>query len=494
MKQKRNRVYWIWMIGVVLLVGLLGLTWNLSRKYTAPVTQYTVQVGDFSITAPAVGMTSTTMEIEWSLSDVTGVVGYDVYVNDTLTNTIRPEHAGDSLEPRVQLIDLQPDTVYMVQVKAINAAGESVYTSSKVPYKTLPKEPRLEATAYGAVGDGVTDNTQALQKAIRDTPAGGVLHIAKGVYRTGALFLHSYMTLDLDEGAVLMAVDESSAFVKPNYVVTGGTPYLGILNLQGDETGPIERVVIRGGVIDGRGWKEPVPRELEIEQEVEKIEQDALEEYGVLSRSEVEAAMRRGASYEKGSSTRSSLIEIQHGKEIVLERVVLKNAPAHMVKAAQVEQMYMKDVQMQGMYSGDGLHWDGHNLVMSHVRMEQMQQGVVVAAGDPTGTTVTEQWNAYRLHISNSQIGLVFSNTGNTWIQHVYLQGLVMEDVGLAVRVRETATIGGGIRNIIVRDSTLRRITEQIDLGVKRINPVDWGRTTVELQTMKAQVPEDIQQ
>ena len=188
------------------------------------------------------------------------------------------------------------------------------------------------------------------------------------------------------------------------------------------------------------------------------------------------------------------MIEIQQGKEIVLERVVLKNAPAHMVKAAQVEQMYMKDVQMQGMYSGDGLHWDGHNLVMSHVRMEQMQQGVVVAAGDPTGTTVTEQWNAYGLHISNSQIGLVFSNTGNTWIQHVYLQGLVMEDVGLAVRVRETATIGGGIRNIVVRDSTLRRIGEQIDLGVKRINPVDWGHTTVELQPMKAQVTEDIQQ
>ena len=92
-----------------------------------------------------------------------------------------------------------------------------------------------------------------------------------------------------------------------------------------------------------------------------------------------------------------------------------------------------------------------------------MQQGIVVLAGHPVGSSVTEQWNAYNLQIHHSRVGIVFTNTGNTWIQHMYLQGLTMEDVLLAMRVRETTTIGGGIRDIVVRDS-----------------PTEWIHTTVE--------------
>ena len=366
-----------------------------------------------------------------------------------------------------------------MQVKAVDDRGATLSDSSKVPVKTLPKEPRLEATAYGAVGDGITDNTLALQKAIRDTPAGGILHISKGVYLTGTLFLHSYMTLELDEDAVLMAVNDSSAFVKPNYVVTGGTPYLGLLQLEGDEQGPIENVVIRGGTIDGYGWKEDLLQE-ENTPEADAVTQDVLDHTGLLSKSEVQAAMRRGASYEKGNSTRSSLVVIHHGKDIFLKNTVLRNASAHMVEATQVDQLSIQEVRMEGRHSGDGLHWDGVGLLTQNLVMERMQQGIVVLAGHPVGSSVTEQWNAYNLQIRHSRVGIVFANTGNTWIQHMYLQGLTMEDVLLAMRVRETTTIGGGIRDIVVRDTQLRGIVQQIDIGNKRNSPTEWIHTTVE--------------
>ena len=374
---------------------------------------------------------------------------------------------------------LESDTVYLVQVKAVDDTGSTLFDSSKIPVKTLPQEPRLEATAYGAVGDGITDNTLALQKAIRDTPAGGILHISKGVYLTGTLFLHSYMTLELDEDAVLMAVNNSSAFVKPNYVVTGGTPYLGLLQLEGDEQGPIENVVIRGGTIDGYGWKEDLLQE-ENTPEADAVTQDVLDHTGLLSKSEVQAAMRRGASYEKGNSTRSSLVVIHHGKDIFLKNTVLRNASAHMVEATQVDQLSIQEVRMEGRHSGDGLHWDGVGLLTQNLVMERMQQGIVVLAGHPVGSSVTEQWNAYNLQIHHSRVGIVFTNTGNTWIQHMYLQGLTMEDVLLAMRVRETTTIGGGIRDIVVRDTQLRGIAQQIDIGNRRNSPTEWIHTTVE--------------
>ena len=90
--------------------------------------------------------------------------------------------------------------------------------------------------------------------------------------------------------------------------------------------------------------------------------------------------------------------------------------------------------------------------------------------------------NAYNLQIRHSRVGIVFSNTGNTWIQHVYLQGLTIEDVLLAMRVRETITIGGGIRDIVVREAELRDIIQQIDIGNKRNSPAEWIRSSITFQ------------
>ena len=479
MKQKRYKAYGWWAVGLSLLLALLGVGWNMYVKYTTPVTKYAVEAGDFELQIPKLDVTSTTISLAWNPVNDDRLGRYDIYVNQEKVKEIRPNTKGGTMIPRVELNGLDPDTVYVVQVKAVDDRGSTISDSSKVPVKTLPREPRLEATAYGAVGDGITDNTVALQKAIRDTPAGGILHLSKGVYRTGTLFLHSYMTLELDEDAVLMAVNDSAAFVKPNYVVTGGTPYLGLLQLEGDDQGPIESVVIRGGTIDGYGWKEDLLQE-ENTPEADAVTQDVLDHTGLLSKSEVQAAMRRGASYEKGNTTRSSLVVIHHGKDILMKHTVLRNASAHMVEATQVDQLSIQEVRMEGRHSGDGLHWDGVGLLTQNLVMERMQQGIVVLAGHPIGSSVTEQWNAYNLQIHHSRVGIVFANTGNTWIQHMYLQGLTMEDVLLVMRVHETTTIGGGIRDIVVRDTQLRGIVQQIDIGNKRNSPTEWIHTTVE--------------
>src|SRR5579862_7790393 len=63
----------------------------------------------------------------------------------------------------------------------------------------------LSVRDFGAIGDGKTLNTAALQKALdAAAKAGGVVRIPVGNYVTGSLVLKSHTTLHLDSGARLL--------------------------------------------------------------------------------------------------------------------------------------------------------------------------------------------------------------------------------------------------------------------------------------------------
>lgn len=93
------------------------------------------------------------------------------------------------------IFGLKPDTKYKIEV--LNTPYDMTVT-------TEAETACFDASDFGALGDGESDDTAAIQSAINCLPAGGRLHIRRGCYLVAPLCLKSNMTLELEEGAVLL--------------------------------------------------------------------------------------------------------------------------------------------------------------------------------------------------------------------------------------------------------------------------------------------------
>lgn len=110
-----------------------------------------------------------------------------------------------------------------------------------------PSPHAVRADKSGAVGDGTTDNTAALQAAIQALPAGGTLVLPAGHYRSGSLALRSDMTLHLAPGALLQALNDHSR-IRP---IPGAPGMIAFLVADG-----VTNLAITGcGTVDANGFK-----------------------------------------------------------------------------------------------------------------------------------------------------------------------------------------------------------------------------------------------
>lgn len=168
---------------------------------------------------------------------------YAVHVGDKIFTS----HGSNTIE----VYGLEPATEYVAEVFS---GGETI---GKVTFLTTARGGEVNVLDYGAVGDGTTLCTDAIQEAVDACPEHGEVIIPEGEYITGAIFIRrNNISIKLCNGAVLKASHNLEDFPLVQNIYEGWVKdvYSSVINigsLYGDEIHNVR--IYGGGVIDGQG-------------------------------------------------------------------------------------------------------------------------------------------------------------------------------------------------------------------------------------------------
>ncbi|MFV0361701.1 MAG: glycoside hydrolase family 28 protein [Suipraeoptans sp.] len=113
---------------------------------------------------------------------------YSLYLNETLY--------GEYNTNMVSVFGLQPDTSYTIRVKT----NEKIHLLSM---RTMQVGYVIDIRDYNATGDGVNNDTSAINTAIYMAPKGAVIRFPKGEYLVNQILLKSDTSLYFEQGCVI---------------------------------------------------------------------------------------------------------------------------------------------------------------------------------------------------------------------------------------------------------------------------------------------------
>ncbi|HEY4148176.1 MAG TPA: glycosyl hydrolase family 28 protein [Chitinophagaceae bacterium] len=138
-----------------------------------------------------------------------------------------------------------------------NAAGDSamyivvVKPIGNAPALQRPAGKIFDVVKYGAMGDGQTVNTKAIQQAIDDCTAagGGAVYVHDGIFVTGGLVLKNHTTLFVEAGSILRGSADHGDYLPQKCSLPSFRSHENYQLLYAEKSRHI--VITGGGIIDG---------------------------------------------------------------------------------------------------------------------------------------------------------------------------------------------------------------------------------------------------
>ncbi|QYF88204.1 glycoside hydrolase family 28 protein [Brevundimonas sp. PAMC22021] len=309
------------------------------------------------------------------------------------------------------------------------------------------RQQTTDAADFGAVGDGETINTRAIQAAI-DAAAGaggGTVVLKPGVYLSGALFVKSGVTLAIGRGATLKGVQDLSAYPMVRTRVAGiemDWP-AGLLNIYQQRGARITGE----GLVDGDG----------------KVFWDS---YWALRRDYDPKGLRWAADYD---CRRPRLIHVYDSDQVEVSGLNLARSGFWTVHVCYSRDVVVSDLIVRNNLGGRGPSTDGIDIDSSQrVRIERCDLSVnddaicIKAGRDWDGLRVARPCREVRIKdciVRDALAGMTFGSETSGGFEDIEVSGLRIDyPVPLGIFFKSGHTRGGVISNIGIRDVHLQDV------------------------------------
>ena len=363
--------------------------------------------------------------------------------------------------------------------------GQQIYSWSNLPEIKEPifKNDTVNILDYGAVPDGITLNTEAINKAMADLSAkgGGVVLVPSGYWLTGPIELKSGVNLHLAKNALLSFTADASAYplIEDN---TDGHP---VVSVQSPISGEgLENVAITGhGILDGNGdaWR-PVKKVKMTEGEWKA----KLASGGVLSsdgsvwhpdqatKEAEESHMSRSLSGGKTLEDfepvkrllRPNLLLVRNSKKVLFEGVTFQNSPGWCVHPELIEDLTIRNVYIKNpdyAQNGDGLDVEScKNVLIESNRLDVGDDGICIKSGkDEAGRKrgkATENVIVRDNIVYKGHGGFTIGSEMSGGVHNVFVYDCTFIGTDIGLRFKTTRGRGGVVDNIFIRNINMKDI------------------------------------
>ena len=442
---------------------------------------------------PTLAADADSISLTWAKPAVhADIVDYHVYRSGTLIGTaanptgsqagplISKFYADASNQEQYRVVPhhfvatgLTPDTSYRFTVRSVNRAGVESADSAPVVAATTPVSRVFDVTDYGAVGDGTTLNTAAIQAAVTAATPGATVRIPAGTFKTGAIWLKSDLTLDVTTGATLLGSENADDYQWGFRLLPYSTDvrFHALINAQTYTPGGLRNIrIVGGGTIDGNGW-----RQQGVDADGFRVAMPStsatVTTNGVLARAQVARAGELGSK--APYPTRSNLIDLRGVTNAYYGGFTATNPANHTLVNINTRNVTVEGVRLEtysNNSSASGNNADGVEFVNSTGLAVydsvfdlgddavNLNAGIGAEAADDTPTSNVWVFDNY---FRNSHGAVVAGSFTGAWIQDVLAEDNVITVGDVALRMKTAPANGGGGRRVLFRDSAVKNVAAQ---------------------------------
>jgi polygalacturonase len=362
------------------------------------------------------------------------------------------------------------------------ASAQIAATSAKSYAKPAHRTKRFLITDFGAVSDGKTVNTKAIQSAIDKCAAsksGGVVVVPQGTFLSGAIFLKQGVNLLVEKDGVLKGTTNPDDYpqIQSRWEGTEEMYTASFVNAEG-----VTGLTISGeGTIDGSGeewvtnnpYRRPPAAAAGATSTAEAAAVPMMTPPTAPAAASPSARPAPSAGQRRG---RPRLIGIQNSKDVLVSGLNLHNQAVWCLFV-----LYSQNVEIDGVKitaehnipSSDGIDIDSSKHVhITNVFIDDNDDCISIKSGkDADGLRVNRP--AEDILIENSHFafghgGVAMGSETSGGIRNVTIQNCVIDSGNLApIRFKSQPSRGGVVENITYKNITLHGTRQAFEFSLE---------------------------